>query len=114
MEGVFAQQLSEGVAPASSPETDADLTHHSNSGDGSEGRPRTQLGALNSRKDVIRTLEQICTYYKDHEPASPVPLLLRRAIRLVDKSFVEILQDLAPDSLDQIQRLSGETEADDS
>jgi type VI secretion system protein ImpA len=42
-----------------------------------------------------------------NEPASPVPLLLKRALRLVEKNFFEIMQDLAPDSVAQIKLISG-------
>jgi type VI secretion system protein ImpA len=34
-------------------------------------------------------------------------LLIRRAQRLINKSFVEIMQDLAPDSLSQIRNIAG-------
>lgn len=57
----------------------------------------SDLGAINSRDDVIRTLDRICHYYARHEPSSPVPLLLQRAKRLVTMGFHEIVQDLAPD-----------------
>ena len=35
-------------------------------------------------------------------------MLLRRAKRLVSKDFMEILRDLAPDGVDQAERISGE------
>ncbi|AUT64833.1 MULTISPECIES: type VI secretion system protein TssA [Paraburkholderia] len=64
-------------------------------------------GEVNSRQDVIRLLDKICAYYEQHEPSSPVPLLLTRARRLVDKSFIEILQDLAPEGLGQARQVGG-------
>lgn len=64
-------------------------------------------GAIASRADVIRTLDAVCAWYAAHEPASPVPLLLARACKLVDKSFTELLQDLAPDGLSQLAQVSG-------
>jgi type VI secretion system protein ImpA len=60
-------------------------------------RDNLALGAINSRDDVIYSLERICRYYAQHEPSSPVPLLLQRAKRLVKMGFHEIVQDLAPD-----------------
>lgn len=62
---------------------------------------------IESREDVIELLEQICAYYELFEPASPVPLLLQRAIRLVTKNFLEIIEDLAPDSMPQVAVLLG-------
>ena len=60
-------------------------------------RNNPPAGAVNSRDDVIRSLDRICRYYAQHEPSSPVPLLLQRAKRLVTMGFHEIVQDLAPD-----------------
>jgi type VI secretion system protein ImpA len=54
-------------------------------------------GSVNCRDDVIRSLDRICRYYAQHEPSSPVPLLLQRAKRLVTMDFHEIVQDLAPE-----------------
>lgn len=64
-------------------------------------------GEIRSAEDVVRVLDLICTYYQRTEPSSPVPLLLRRARGLVRKSFVEIIQDLNPGALQQIEMISG-------
>lgn len=64
-------------------------------------------GAINSRPDVVRVLDRICEYYSVHEPSSPIPLLLRRAQRLVEKSFMEILEDMVPDAVSQAKIVSG-------
>ena len=64
-------------------------------------------GSVRSRQDVIRVLEQICDFYRRTEPSSPVPLILQRARRLVDMDFVQLLTDLAPDSLTQINVIAG-------
>ncbi|MCG5072639.1 type VI secretion system protein TssA [Paraburkholderia tagetis] len=60
-----------------------------------------------TREDVLRTLDRLCKYYETYEPGSPVPMLLKRARRLVDKSFMEILEDLAPDGLAQARNIGG-------
>jgi type VI secretion system protein ImpA len=65
-------------------------------------------GAVTSRADVIRVLDKVCEYYQVHEPSSPIPLLLRRAQRLVEKSFMEILEDMVPDGVNQARLVSGE------
>jgi len=64
-------------------------------------------GEIASREDVLRMLDKIAAYYRSHEPSSPVPLLLERARRLVPKDFIEILEDLAPDGLNQLLVVSG-------
>lgn len=65
---------------------------------------------IESREDVLKVLEKICAYYERSEPASPVPFLLRRAMRLVTKNFMEILEDLAPDALGQASMVCGPRE----
>ena len=64
-------------------------------------------GSVRSRQDVIRVLDQVCDFYTRTEPSSPVPLLLQRARRLVDMDFVQLLTDLAPDSLKEINVIAG-------
>jgi type VI secretion system protein ImpA len=65
------------------------------------------LGTLRSRDDVKRVLEQVCEYLERVEPSNPAPLLIRRAHRLLDMSFIDIIQDLAPDAYGQIEKLAG-------
>lgn len=64
-------------------------------------------GTVNSRADVVKALDRVCDYYAAHEPSSPIPLLLRRAQRLVEKSFMEILEDMAPDGVTAAKLVSG-------
>ena len=69
--------------------------------------PQPIAGDINSREDVVRMLEKMCDYYQRHEPSSPIPLLLQRAKRLVSKSFLEALQDVAPDAMKQANVVLG-------
>ncbi|MCP3718350.1 type VI secretion system protein TssA [Paraburkholderia sp. CNPSo 3281] len=62
---------------------------------------------ISSRADVAAALQRICAWYAQHEPASPVPLLLERARGLVEKSFVDLLKDLAPEGLAQLTQVVG-------
>lgn len=62
---------------------------------------------ITTRQDVITLLDSICSYYEKYEPASPLPLLLKRARGLVDKDFLTIMQELAPDAVSQIKLLGG-------
>jgi len=64
-----------------------------------------QAQEITGRPDVLLTLEKICKYYETYEPGSPVPLLLRRAQGLVEKNFVEIIEELVPDSLTQLRQI---------
>jgi len=69
--------------------------------------PQPVRGEINSREDVRQTIDRLCAYFNTHEPASPVPFLLQRAKKLIDKNFMELLQDLAPDGLAQLAQVSG-------
>ena len=91
-------------------------------GEGTEGEVRDEIssstaaagrmGAISSRQDVVRALDLICDYYARLEPSSPVPLFLQRAKRLVSKDFMDIIKDLAPDGLGQVQFIKGQDEND--
>jgi len=67
----------------------------------------TLSGEINSRKDVIRAMEKIEQYYKTHESSSPVPLLIARAKKLVPMDFIDIIQNLAPDGMSQVETIRG-------
>lgn len=60
-------------------------------------------GSIQTRTDVLQSLDAICSYYEKTEPSSPVLPLLRRAQQLVGKNFTEILQELAPDTVAQVK-----------
>lgn len=67
-------------------------------------------GKITGPQDVIRRIDELCEYYARSEPSSPVPLLLRRAQRLVGKDFSELLQDLAPSGVSELQVIAGSTD----
>ncbi len=65
------------------------------------------LGEIRSRDDAVRHLERVCEFLQRTEPAHPAPLLIRRAQRLMTKNFVEIIEDLAPGGLSEVQKIAG-------
>jgi type VI secretion system protein ImpA len=64
-------------------------------------------GPVRSRQDAIRAMEAVAEFFRQTEPSSPVPLLLERAARLVSKSFLEVLADMAPDGVAQARAAGG-------
>ncbi|AJK48396.1 type VI secretion system protein TssA [Burkholderia plantarii] len=72
-----------------------------------DAAPQPAPGRIAGHDDVIRRLDEICDYYQRVEPSSPLPILLKRARRLVGKSFMEVLKDIAPGGLSELQTLSG-------
>jgi type VI secretion system protein ImpA len=77
--------------------------------DGAGGAAKAGCGGgeINSREDVVLQLERLCEYYRRHEPSSPVPMLLRRAKRLVSKEFMDIIRDLTPGGVAEAELLGG-------
>lgn len=62
-------------------------------------------GRVNSREDVVKALDAIADYYRAREPGSPVPVLLKRARHWVGMDFLEVLDDLVPDSMTEAKRV---------
>jgi type VI secretion system protein ImpA len=73
----------------------------------SAGNGEAEPGQLKTRADARRQLESVCEFLERTEPAHPAPLLIRRAARLLDLSFLDIIRDIAPDAAGQIENLGG-------
>lgn len=67
-------------------------------------------GEVRSRDDVLRAIDAICAYYARAEPSSPVPLLMQRGRRLVTMSFLDIVKDMVPESIPNLQKIAGKTD----
>ena len=64
---------------------------------------------------MVQTIDSICDYYRQVEPSSPVPYLLRRAQKLARMDFVEAMQELKLATVDSLRPSMGsavETEGD--
>jgi len=68
-------------------------------------------GQVNTREDVLRALEQIIHYYERNEPSHPLPIVMKRARRMVTMSFLEIMKDVAPDAMPQAELLRGHSDS---
>jgi type VI secretion system protein ImpA len=64
-------------------------------------------GVVKSRQDAIRALDAVSAFFRQHEPSSPVPMIVDRAKRLVAKDFLEVLADIAPDAVGQARSAGG-------
>lgn len=65
------------------------------------------VGGLRSPADVANALDRIIEYYQRNEPSSPLPIILKRAKRLVNADFMTIMKDLAPGGIDNVRMVSG-------
>ncbi|OED49914.1 type VI secretion system protein TssA [Leisingera sp. S232] len=78
------------------------------------GRPVASApGAINSPADVSNTLDRIISYYRRAEPSSPLPILLERCKRLVGADFLTIMNDMAPQGVDNVHLIGGIEDDDD-
>jgi type VI secretion system protein ImpA len=83
-------------------------------GQGSVAAQKSISGVINNNQDVIKTLNLVCDYYKKHEPSSPVPMFIERALRLVGKNFMDALNDIAPAGINEANLILGKQSEDQS
>jgi type VI secretion system protein ImpA len=62
---------------------------------------------ISNRDDVQVLLEKACDYLERAEPSHPAPMLIRRAQRLLDLNFFQIIEELVPEGLQKIESLAG-------
>jgi type VI secretion system protein ImpA len=65
------------------------------------------VGALASRADAVRTLRQVSDFLKRAEPSSPAPMMIDRAVKLLEMNFADIVRELMPDARDRIELIGG-------
>jgi type VI secretion system protein ImpA len=65
------------------------------------------VGALRTRDDCVRALDQVCDWFAKNEPSHPAPYVIQRAKKLVKMNFLEIIRDLAPDGMRQVEDVVG-------
>ena len=64
-------------------------------------------GSVNSRAEAVRAIEMVCAYLERSEPTNPAQLFLKRAAALLERNFLELLKELAPNALDEVARMVG-------
>lgn len=64
---------------------------------------------LRTREDAIAQLLAVAEFLEQTEPTNPAPLLVRRAARLMRMGFMDILRELSPDSVSQVETITGRT-----
>lgn len=74
---------------------------------GPVGGGKSLSGDIRTREDVARALDKIIEYYSRSEPSSPLPILIRRCKRLVTAGFEDIIKNLIPDGVNQLEVIKG-------
>ena len=67
---------------------------------------------IDTRADALRAIDMVCEFLERTEPTNPAQILLRRARRLVNKNFLELVREFAPDAVGEVARIMG-VSADD-
>jgi type VI secretion system protein ImpA len=62
---------------------------------------------ISSREEVMAYLGRIIEFYDRTEPASPVPFLARRMLRMVPMDFLQLMEELAPSGIKEFRSLAG-------
>ncbi|HXF45958.1 MAG TPA: type VI secretion system protein TssA, partial [Burkholderiaceae bacterium] len=78
---------------------------------GPSGAPTRTVGPIRTREDAVRLLDQVCEWFAQNEPGHPAPYVIARARRLVHMNFLQIVRDLAPDGLKQVEDVVGREDA---
>ena len=62
---------------------------------------------IRSRQDALAMLDKVVRYLEANEPTSPVPLLLRRSMRFMGMNFIDLVKEIAPESLEKVNMVTG-------
>jgi len=68
----------------------------------------SRSGEIRSRQDVVAGIDKLIQYLERAEPSNPAQILLKRAKRVVNMSFLEALHEIAPDALQQAELILGD------
>ncbi len=102
------------VSPGAAPSADDEIS--SLTGDDSDAddaapvrrsRGGGGLGSIESRADAVRAIGLVCDYLEQHEPTNPASHLLRRAQRLIDRNFLQLVREFAPEALGEVAKILG-------
>lgn len=80
---------------------------------GTAGAPAPQPVAdwrsaqITTRAEAQLMLEKAKQYFAQHEPSHPAPLMIERVQRLIELDFMDIIRDLAPDGVHQLESIFG-------
>ncbi|EAA0892691.1 type VI secretion system protein TssA [Salmonella enterica] len=62
---------------------------------------------ISNRAEAQQMLEKVKQYFARHEPSHPAPLMIERVQRLIELDFMDIIRDLAPDGVHQLENIFG-------
>ncbi len=100
----YDEVASDGEAEASA---EGDATGDTGSPPSGAGTGAKGGGALASRADAVKTLQQVALFLRKTEPSSPAPMFIDRAVKMLESDFATIVRELMPDSKERIELIGG-------
>jgi len=77
------------------------------SGEGGGGGGGAALsGDVRNTRDATTALEKVIRHYESSEPSSPVPLILKCAVRMVGQDFLTVSKTIPPDVVSTLVNIS--------
>ena len=67
---------------------------------------------IKDRADVKIVLEKLNIYFRLKEPSHPAPLFIERLQKLMDMNFYDMLKNISPDSLNNLDMIIGRDDSD--
>lgn len=80
-------------------------------GGGGGGGGPSLSGEVRNREDVRVALEKVVRYFESNEPSSPVPLIVKGAVLMIGKPFLDIVKVLNPDAVRVLEQIGTPPEA---
>lgn len=97
----------QGMLPAEAGAEEAADEGAQGGGASASGGGARLAGKVNSRDEALRAIDLVCEYLERAEPTNPAQLLLRRARKLINHNFLQLMKELAPDALNEVARVMG-------
>ena len=103
----FSQEYPASTDQAPLPEVAVDSTQNAHRSTSSPAVMDWRTVELASRADVHLALDKAKAYFAHYEPSHPAPMMIERVQRLIELDFMDIVRDLAPDGVHQLQNIFG-------
>lgn len=94
------------MAEGAQDEEQGDESQEAASGSASGSGARLS-GAVRSRDEAVRAIDMVCEFLERTEPTNPAQLMLRRARKMINHNFLQLMKELAPDALKEVARVMG-------
>lgn len=73
---------------------------------GGGGGGASLSGEVTNAQDAVRAMEKVIAYYERYEPSSPVPIIVKGALLMVGRGFLDITTVLDPSAIEILKRVS--------